>query len=137
MIPGSKSRPADIYLPCCAHGKPTALDVSVIFLSRDLLLKNPPCPKATPSLLGKIANTLLTQTLAERLGFPLSQFWWRLQVVGVKRHPKQLHQLTASQVNGQDPTLKTPHIISSNACPSLWWSNSTMWLVRSPPPSFR
>ena len=30
LIPGSLSRPADIYLPCWSRGKPAALDVSVI-----------------------------------------------------------------------------------------------------------
>ena len=30
LIPGSKSRPADLYLPHCSRGRPAALDVTVI-----------------------------------------------------------------------------------------------------------
>ena len=81
LIPGSKSHPADIYLPCWTHGKPAALDVSVISPLQRLtleLLKTLPCLKDTPSMLGNIANTLLTQMLAERVGFPLFHFYWRL-----------------------------------------------------------
>ena len=30
LIPGANSHPADLYFPCCKHGKPAALDVTII-----------------------------------------------------------------------------------------------------------
>ena len=44
LIPGSKSRPADIYLPYWTHGKPAALDVSVISPLQKLTLQSFFCP---------------------------------------------------------------------------------------------
>ena len=39
LIPGSQSHPAEIYLPNWSHGKPAALDVTVIFTMQPLTLK--------------------------------------------------------------------------------------------------
>ena len=40
LIPGSKSRPADINLPRWSHGKPAGLDVSAISPLQRLILEN-------------------------------------------------------------------------------------------------
>ena len=40
LIPGSKCRPADIYMPYWTHGKPAALDVSITSPLQKLTLES-------------------------------------------------------------------------------------------------
>ena len=39
LIPGAKSCPADLYLPCWKRGRPAALDVTVTSLLQKLIIK--------------------------------------------------------------------------------------------------
>ena len=78
LIPGSKSRPADIYLPYWTRGKPAALDVFVISPFQKLTLESSSMSQGHALFVGKERKHSVHADACQEVGVSFVPLWWRL-----------------------------------------------------------
>ena len=79
LIPKSRGRPADIYLPHWNRGQPAVLDFTVISTMQQLTVRGAADSQGNALMLGDPIQRLLAQSV-----FPSSQWWlrpWGLECV--------------------------------------------------------
>ena len=136
MIPNSKSRPADIFLPTWSRGQPTALDVTVISTLQSLTLAG---AANTPGYALRVAEerkmaahhddcrkvgVLFTPLAVESLG------GWSEEA---RRTISKIGQLMGQRL-GSPPAETIRHLYQRLSI-SLWKGNATLWARRIPSPS--
>ena len=134
LIPGSQSRPADVFLPTWTRGQPAALDITVISSLQQLTLREAASVAGHALSAGearKIAahvpscrasGVSFIPIIFEALG-GLSE----LAVATLSNIGRLLGQRT-----GVPPSETTRHLFQRCAI-SLWKGNAALWLHRFPP----
>ena len=133
LIPGSKSHPADIYLPHWTHGKPVALDVSVISPLQRLTLENSSMSQGHALSVGEYRKHSTRSDACRKIGVSFVP----LLVKTIGGWSEMASQTITSIGRllgwclGSNPEDTIRHLFQ---CLSifLWWDNLTMWLTRSP-----
>jgi hypothetical protein len=133
LIPSSKSRPAYIYIPSWTHGKPAAMDVSVISPTQQLTIQSSSTTQGYAITIGEerkrraheqpcqAAGVSFVPLIVETLGGWSSSALHTISSIG-----RQLGQRC-----GVDPHESTHHLYQRLSV-SLWRGNAAMWSARSP-----
>ena len=128
LIPGSSSRPADIYLPNWCRGRPAALDVTVISTLQSLTLAGVASTQGHALRVGeerkmaahyaacRFVGVVFIPLVVESLGG-----WSEEAVHNISRIGRLLGLWT-----GAPPSVSTCHLFQRLAI-SLWKGNATMW----------
>ena len=138
LIPGSNSRPADVFLPNWRSGKPAALDVSVISPLQQLTLAEAASSPghalqvginrklATHASTCRTAGVDFVPLIVETLG------GWSDEAITTIRSIGRLQ----GQRLGIPPPESTRHLFQRLAV-ALWKGNAGLWIRRQPtlPPS--
>ena len=133
LIPGTQSRPADIYLPCWKRGRPAALDITVISTLQQSTVR------------GTAENQGHALLVAEERKF--ASHGAACQAIGICFIPLAIESLggmsdmTADTISsigrllgqrlGISPGESTRHLFQRLAI-SLWRGNASAWIHRSP-----
>ena len=135
LIPGSKSCPADIYLPRWTQGKPAALDVSVISPLQRLTLETSSMSKGHALSVGEYHKHSAHSDACREVGVSFVPLlvetisgWSEMASQTITSIGCLLGQCLRS--NSED----TIHHLFQCLSISLWRGNSTMWLARSTTP---
>ena len=133
LIPGSKSRPADIYLPHWTHGKPAALDVSVISPLQRLTLENSSMSQGHALSVGEYLKHSSHSDACQEVGVSFVPLlvetiggWSEMASQTITSIGHLLGQCLG--LNSEDTIRHLFQFLSI----SLWWGNSPMWLAHSP-----
>ena len=133
LIPGSSSRPADIYLPNWCRGRPAALDVTVISTLQSLTLAGAASTQGHALRVGEERKMAAHYAACRSVGvvfIPLvveSLGGWSEEAVhNISRIGRLLGLRT-----GAPPSVTTRHLFQRLAI-SLWKGNATMWSQRLP-----
>ena len=133
LIPGSSSRPADVYLPNWKRGQPAALDVTVISTLQSLTLSG---AAVTPGYALSVAaerkraahasachsvGVSFTLLVVESLG------GWDSEAISTFKAIGRLQGLRL----GIPPSQSTRHLFQRVAI-CLWRGNATLWIGRLP-----
>ena len=133
LIPGSSSRPADVYLPNWRRGQPAALDVTVISTLQQQTLSGAATTPGHALLVGEQrkmaahaeschrAGVLFVPMVVETLG------GWNEEAVSTIASIGRLQ----GQRMGIPPSETTRHLFQRLAI-CLWRGNATLWLRRKP-----
>ena len=133
LIPGSCSRPADVFLPTWCGGRPAALDVSVISTMQPLTISGAANnqgyalkiaeerKRAAHNEACRSVGVTFTPLVIESLGR------WSDDAIGTISRIGRL----MGQRSGSPPAEATRHLFQKLAI-SLWRGNATMWLRRLP-----
>ena len=133
MIPGGKSRPADLYFSHWRHGKPAALDVTVISPLQKLTLQGAATTQGHALVIGEERKLALHSSACHSAGisfFPLvaeSLGGWSREAV------EMIKSIGCRQ--GQRLGLPTSETIShlfQKLAILLWRGNACMWATRVP-----
>ena len=133
LVPGSQSRPADIYLLCWKRGRPAALDVTVISTMQRSTIQ------------GAAENQGHALRIAEERKFAAHVA--ACQAAGISFIPLAVETLGGLSVTAADtissigrlmgqrfgisPAESTRHLFQRLSI-SLWRGNATIWIHRSP-----
>ena len=136
LIPGSKSRPADIYLPYWKHGKPAALDVSVISPLQKLTLESSSMSQGHALSVGAEHKRSVHSDACREVGVSFAPLlvetidcWSEKASHTITSIGCLLGQHLGSNARRHHtPPLPTSIYLSMKG-------NSAMWLARSPTPS--
>ena len=135
LIPGSKSCPADIYLPRWTHGKPAALNVSVISPLQRLTLQNSSMSQGHALSVGEYRKHSAHSDTCREVGVSFVPLlvetiggWSEMASQTITSNGRLLGQRLGS--NSED-TIR--HLFKRLSI-SLWRGDSTMWLARFPTP---
>ena len=133
LIPGSSSRPADVFLPNWIGGRPAALDVTVISTLQALTLSGAADTQGHALQVGeqrkmaahseacRAVGVSFIPLVAETLGG-----WSEEAVYNIVRIGRLL-----GQRSGSPPADTTRHLFQRLSV-SLWRGNATLWLSRLP-----
>ena len=133
LMPGTKSRPADLYLPCWKRGRPAALDVTVISPLQKLTIKGAATTqghalgvgeerkRASHSSTCYSAGISFVPLVVETLG------GWSLEAVETIQAIGHLQ----SQRLGLQSSQTITHLFQQLAI-RLWKGNACMWTMRVP-----
>ena len=124
LIPGTSSRPANVYLPNWMRGQPAAIDVHVISTLQQLTLKEAAVTQGHALSVGeerKRAAHSATPKLAtlweypsSPWWYPSSPWWWRPWEVGVRRQLSPSRSLDGFRASDWEfPPPKPPHTFFS------------------------
>ena len=133
LIPGSKSRPANVYLPHWTHGKPAALDVAVISPLQKLTLQNSATIQGYALSLGEDWKRSSHAQDCFDVGVPFIP----LLVETIGSWSSDVAQTISSLGRclghrfGSDPQDTISHLFQHLSI-SLWCGNASMWVARSP-----
>ena len=138
LIPGSRSRPADIYLPLWTHGKPAAIDVSVISPLQKLTIARASTTQGHAITVGEDRKLAAHSAACQEVGvnfIPLITEAIGGWGEGASQVISSIGRLMGQRL-GSDINDTTRHLFQRLAM-SLWRGNAAMWLARSPtPPPF-
>ena len=133
LIPGSKSRPADLYLPYWKHGKPAALDVSVISPMQHLTVSKASAIQGHALSVGEDRKIAAHASSCHSVGVSFIPLivetfggWSNLAVETIK----SIGRLQGQRL-GISPAQTTTHLFQRLAI-CLWKGNATMWMRRLP-----
>ena len=133
LIPSSRSRPADVFLPSWTHGKPAALDVAVTSPMQQLTITQASTSQGYAIKVGEErkqkahgqacqdAGITFLPLLAETLGG-----WSTTAVKTISSIGRQL-----GLRSGTEPKQTTAQLFQRLSV-SLWRGNAIMWAARSP-----
>ena len=131
LIPGSLSRPADVYLPHWSQGRPAALDVTVISPLQHQTLSQAASDRGSALLVAEARKRTLHHEGCRAAGvtfIPLAVEtlggWSRdasLTITAICRHLSNRVGLSAHQVS--------LHLLQRLSV-TLWRFNASMWLSR-------
>ena len=133
LISGSRSRPADIYLPNWSRGKPAGLDVTVISIMQPLTLKGAAftpgyalgvaeeCKMTAHAEDSRAAGVYFGPLVLEMVG---GWGWDLIEMV------KSLGRLQAQHL-GSEPAEATRHLAQKVSI-SLWRGNAALWTAWQP-----
>ena len=133
LIPGSSSRPADIYLPNWCRGRPAALDVTVISTLQSLTLAGAASTQWHALMVGEERKTAAHHAACQSVGvvfIPLvveSLGGWSEEAV----HNISMIGRLLGLRTGAPLSVSTRHLFQRLAI-SLWRGNATMWSQRLP-----
>ena len=139
LVPGSLSRPADVFLPSWSCGRPAALDIHVISPLQQLTLSEASVTPGHALQVGvqhKLASNLpacreagveCIPIVAETLGGLAKDTIHTISSLG---------RAIAGRAGSMDPSSTTRHLFQRFAI-ALWRGNACLWLHRHPtlPPS--
>ena len=133
IVPGSCSRPADLYLPNWSQGKPAAMDVTVISSLQPQRVSQAAISQGSALLYAEERKNIVHFEDCKRVGvsfLPLAVEvlgGWSLSAKSTIRTIG--HHLASRQ--GTAPGLITQHLFQKLSV-VLWRANAHMWLCRSP-----
>ena len=133
LIPGSASRPADVFLPNWNRGRPAALDVTVISTLQDLTVAGAAATQGHALRIGEERKLAAHQSDCQATGISFVPLvveslggWCEEAVHTIGRIGRLL-----GQRSGVPPAESTRHLFQRlSVC--LWRGNATMWLERLP-----
>ena len=133
LIPGSKSRPADLYLPHWSRGRPAALDVTVISTMQALTMTGAATTQGHALSVGENKKMATHAEACRSVGVPFVPLvvgslggWSETAVYSVKSIGHQLGQRL-----GIPPADSTTHLFQRLFI-CLWSGNAAMWIRRCP-----
>ena len=138
LIPGSQSRPADIYLPNWERGQPAALDVTVISPLQSLTLHRAASSAGHALTVGEQRKVAAHAAACHAVGISFVPL-----VFETLGGMSELASTTVSRIGrllgqrlGISPADTTRHLFQRCSI-SLWRGNAALWLRRFPtrPPS--
>ena len=133
LVPGSQSRPADVYLPCWKRGRPAAFDVTVISTLQQSTIQ------------GAAENQGHALIVAEERKF--AAHGSSCQAAGISFVPLAFETLGGLSVTASDtisslgrllgqrlgiPTSDSTRHLFQRIAISLWKGNATAWINRCP-----
>ena len=133
LIPGSSSRPADVYFPCWKRGQPAALDVSVISTLQQLTVNGASINQGHALSVGEERKLAAHAAPCRSVGvtfIPLiveSLGGWSPRAVDVIKNIGRLQ----GQRLGTPPADSTTHLFQRLAI-CLWRGNASLWVRRIP-----
>ena len=133
LIPGSRSRPADVYLPNWKRGQPAAIDVTVISTLQQLTLAGAACTPGHALTVAEKRKMAANSESCHALGItfiPLaaeSLGGWSSEAIDTISSIGKL----LGQRLGISPSETTRHLFQRLAI-ALWKGNATLWIHRQP-----
>ena len=133
LIPGSSSRPADVYFPCWKRGQPAALDVSVISTLQQLTVNGASTIQGHALSIGEERKLTVHAAPCRSVGvsfIPMiveSLGGWSPRAVDVIKCIGRLQ----GQRLGIPPADSTTHLFQCLAI-CLWQGNASLWVRRIP-----
>ena len=133
LIPGSSSRPADVYFPCWKRGQPAALDVSVISTLQQLTVNGASTIHGHALSIGEERKLTVHAAPCRSVGvsfIPMiveSLGGWSPRAVDVIKCIGRLQ----GQRLGIPPADSTTHLFQRLAI-CLWRGNVSLWVRRIP-----
>ena len=139
LIPGSCSRPADLYLPVWKCGRPSALDITVISPLQKLTLAKAAVIQGSALLVAEERKRVAHANVCAEVGISFSPM--AVETIGGwgKEAAETIHcigRLQGLLRLGLDPSETITHLFQRLSV-SLWRGNAAMWAARAPavPPS--
>ena len=133
LIPGSKSRPADVYLPHWKRGQPAALDVSVISPLQQLTVSQASSTQGHALLVGE--GRKISAHAAPCASVGVSFIPLMVETLGGWSDKASDTIRSIGQLQGQrlgiSPADTTTHLFQRLAI-CLWRENAAMWIRRMP-----
>ena len=133
LIPGTLSRPADIFLPNWKRGRPAALDVTVISTLQQLTLRGAACTQGHALLVGEERKMAAHAESCRAVGVSFVPLvietlggWSK----GAADALTSIGRLLGQRL-GIPPSESTSHLFQRCAI-SLWRGNATLWFRRLP-----
>ena len=133
LIPGTSSRPADLYLPCWRHGKPAALDVTIISPLQKLTIQKASVTQGHALSVADGRKRALHQGVCQATGIDFVPLvvetlgGWSQEAVETI---KAIGRLQGQRL-GLPTTETTMHLFQRLAI-QLWRGNACMWAMRAP-----
>ena len=133
LIPGSRSRPADVYLPFWKRGQPAAMDVTVISILQRQTLAGASMTQGHALTVGEDRKMAAHAATCRAVGVPFiplvveSIGGWSDRAVDTIQNFGRL----LGQRNGSPPAESTTHLFQRLSI-VLWKGNATMWIRRTP-----
>ena len=132
-IPGSSSRPADIYLPNWDRGRPVALDVTVISTLQSLTLSGAAHSQGHALQIGEKRKMAAHKDSCHAVGVSFTPMvieslggWSEIASHNINRIGRLM-----GQRSGSPPSESTRHLFQRLSI-TLWRGNANMWLKRLP-----
>ena len=133
LIPGSKSHPADVYLPHWKQGQPAALDVSVISPLQQLTVSQASSTQGHALLVGE--GRKISAHAAPCASVGVSFIPLMVETLGGWSDKASDTIRSIGQLQGQrlgiSPADTTTHLFQRLAI-CLWRGNAAMWIRRMP-----
>ena len=133
LIPGSSSRPADIYLPNRDKGRPVALDVTVISTLQSLTLSGAAHTQGHALQIGEKRKMAAHKESCHAVGVSFTPMvieslggWSEIASHNISRIGRLM-----GQRSGSPPSESTRHLFQRLSI-TLWRGNANMWLKRLP-----
>ena len=132
LIPGTSSRPADVYLPNWMRGQPAALDVHVISTLQQLTLKEAAVTQGHALSVGEERKRAAHSEACHAVGVTfIPMVVETLGEVGVRRQlSEDIRIFTLDGFRASDWEA-TRHLFQRLAI-NLWRGNATLWICRLP-----
>ena len=137
LIPGTKSHPANVYLPNWMRGQPAALDVHIISTLQQLTLKEAAVTQGHALSVGEERKRAAHSEACHSVGVTFIPMvvetlgGWGEEVALTVKNIGRLQGLRL----GIPPAQATRHLFQQLAI-NQWWGNATLWIrclpTRSP-----